>query len=181
MFSHVVSRKPFLSVRTVLLLVGVVVVFFTVWPAKFGGFATFAVVSGPSMEPTFSSGHVAYASSLFTPTVGDVAVFAPQAGSEARVIHRVVASSPEGFLLTKGDGKLEVDPWTVPPDRVDGKVVLALPGVGSLLRVALSPWVLGVCATLAVLLLLWPTKRSRRPQHGAAKSLPAHAKGPSHV
>lgn len=51
---------------------------------------------------------------------GDVVVFVP-AGSEKKVVHRVVSVDAQG-IKTRGDNANVVDPWTLTPDNILGRV-----------------------------------------------------------
>jgi hypothetical protein len=57
---------------------------------------------------------------------GDVIVFSPPAGSDM-VVHRVISISDRG-LRTRGDNSNDIDPWSLGPDRIVGRVVRAQRG-----------------------------------------------------
>ncbi len=57
---------------------------------------------------------------------GDVIVFSPPAGNDM-VVHRVVSISDQG-LRTRGDNNNDIDPWSLSPGRIVGRVVCAQRG-----------------------------------------------------
>jgi hypothetical protein len=64
---------------------------------------------------------------------GMIVTFRPP-GTTTVYTHRVVKVLPDGSLKTAGDALGVVDPWTVPRERVIGRVVAHLRGVGWLWR-----------------------------------------------
>src|SRR5215217_3742487 len=96
-----------------------------------------ATVMSGSMSPTIDTGDVVVMKRIDgAPRVGDiVAVDVPDAarsryGYPPQVIHRVVHIGADGRLTTKGDARRENDPFAVPLDAVDTKVVTSLPAAG---------------------------------------------------
>ena len=90
--------------------------------------------------------------------VGDVVrVQVPQEGRRlgypATLVHRIVAREDDGTYRTKGDAKADPDPFTVSREDIDGRMVTTVPGLGRLVRGALSPFVvlwLGLGAGLMI-------------------------------
>ena len=63
------------------------------------------------------------------PRPGMVVTFRPP-GTTTVYTHRIVRVLPDGDFETAGDALRKVDPWTVPPDRVIGRVVAHVRGLG---------------------------------------------------
>jgi signal peptidase I len=85
--------------------------------------ATKLLYTGISMNPLFQEGDllevIPYHGQEIR--VGDVVAFA-NPDKPGKVIHRVVAVQPSG-ILTQGDNCSAVDPWTLQPGDLLGKVV----------------------------------------------------------
>jgi signal peptidase I len=78
---------------------------------------------GPSMEPTLKPGDrlqiIPYRAEKIRR--GDVIVFILP-GGVTKVIHRVVSMDSQG-IRTRGDNSTHVDPWTLSPNDILGRVV----------------------------------------------------------
>jgi len=78
---------------------------------------------GPSMKPILKPGDrlqiIPYSAEKVRR--GDVIVFIPP-GGVTKVIHRVVSMDSQG-VRTRGDNSTHVDPWTLSPNDVLGRVV----------------------------------------------------------
>lgn len=115
-----------------------------------------------SMEPAVGAGDAVLLAKADAVRVGDVVrVRVPEAGRRlgypATVVHRVIAEADDGTLRIKGDAKADPDPFPVSPEDVDGRMVATVPGIGRVLRGALSPFVvlwLGLGAGLVLALPL---------------------------
>jgi len=115
------------------------------------------VVTG-SMKPHINPGDVVILRKTTHIGVGDVIAFKVKG---IVVTHRVVDVRPDGSYLTKGDANNAVDPWSVSPRDVIGKMWLRIPAVGWL--VILAGWnsvtrllVAGVAsAILAYVIIRW--------------------------
>ena len=80
------------------------------------------VYTGSSMSPvlkTLDTIHVLLCKNKQTRR-GDVIVFSPP-DSNNMVVHRVVSISGQG-LRTRGDNNNDIDPWSLSPDRIVGRV-----------------------------------------------------------
>lgn len=129
-----------------------------IWPVSLGGWATFAIVSGKSMAPTFLQGDLALAYDV-APDIGDVVIYrAPVDG--LTVIHRIVDETPDGWVLL-GDNNPQIDPWTPTDEDIVGKVVLRIPGGGHLVGWAGTPLGLGTLAALLLATWVWPSRTKR--------------------
>lgn len=135
------------------------------WPASLGGCTTLVVVSGGSMEPTYSSGDLLVAR-CGDASVGDVVVYEPPTVPGARVVHRVVGGDPSGWVV-QGDANAWLDPWTPGQEQVVGRVVAHLPGLG-LTPLLLDPLLWAAVVVLGLGLLLLPARRAPAGQPGPA-------------
>ena len=133
-------------------------------PQWLGGSATFILVRGDSMLPTFHNGDflIAYGQPAYQP--GDVVVYkvpAGEVGGGHMVVHRVIGVSAAGYTI-QGDNNPAADPWTPTYSDVAGRVAFAIPGVGILLALILQPTVAGGLAAAAV--VMYAVSRSTAPK-----------------
>ena len=132
-------------------------------PTAVGGAASYVIVSGDSMTPTFADGDLVvvregdYA-------VGDIVAFDAGRGL---VIHRIVGGSAAGGFTMQGDNKAQPDLWHPTEGDVLGKQFILIPGAGHLvLRVNGSPALFGVMIGGLGSLMVWSPRRNRK-RHGA--------------
>jgi signal peptidase I len=135
-------------------LIGALVIGWLLWPSSLGGCTTLTIVSGKSMEPTYSTGDLVV-SRCGPVEVGDVIVYNPPDVGGARVIHRIVDGDAGGWIV-KGDNNSFLDPWQPTEDQILGSAVLHLPHVGKFAAILLSPltWISLLIIALAV--VIWP-------------------------
>ena len=141
-----------------------------------------ATVMSGSMSPTIDTGDVVVMKRIDgAPQVGDiVAVDVPDEarsryGYPPQVIHRIVRITPQGRVTTKGDARRENDPFAVPLDAVDTKVVTSLPAAGRALAFLTSTlglvW-LGLGALLLVVMPLFDRQRElQQREHDGIEEL----------
>lgn len=108
-----------------------------------GGTVGLAYVTSNSMEPLLKVGEGFLVWPSRNPSVGDIIVFRPLVLKADRVVHRIVAVAPEGYI-TRGDNTSASDQAAgeppVGPDRIIGQAVVwdgrpvRLPYVGLLSR-----------------------------------------------
>ncbi len=79
--------------------------------------------------------------------VGDIVMYQ---GNTSTVTHRIIAIEADGYL-TKGDANNTDDGMPIPQEKIVGKVIITLPGVGNVLLFFRTPLGL-LILTLAVLL-----------------------------
>lgn len=96
------------------------------------------VVEGESMTPNLnpSDGVVLATADPGSLEPGQVVVFSQPFDPDLLVVHRIVEVEQRGdrtFLVTKGDGNTEADPFRVPEENVSGRVALRIPGIGGFL------------------------------------------------
>ena len=145
------------------------------WPALIGGFMTYVVVSGPSMQPTYESGDFVAARSQSGYEVGDIVVFSTDNGN---VIHRIIGGDGESGYVMQGDNNPEIDRWTPTDDEVLGEAVLHVPGAGDavmLLRqvVITPPFPYLLAGFVFLVIVLGNDKKKAHAQDG--ESAPAAA------
>lgn len=105
----------------------------TLRPVSLGGPATYLVVRGDSMLPTYETGDLLILHAAPAYSVGDAVGYrvpAGQAGAGHVVVHRIVAIGPDGTYVMEGDNNPSPDPWTPAPADVAGKVWAAIPLAG---------------------------------------------------
>ena len=114
---------------------------------RFTGGSLYTIAT-PSMCPDLCVGTLVLDQPLHGPVhVGQVVTFRPP-GTPTVYTHRVVQVLADGSFKTAGDAVGRVDPWTVPPKNVIGRVVFNLRGLGWLWRSL--PW---MAAALACVVL----------------------------
>jgi signal peptidase I len=145
-------------------------------PPALGGSTELVVVRGTSMRPTYEPGDLVVTRTSDHYTPGQVVAY-EAGGGEARVIHRIIAGTSEGFA-TQGDNRATKDPRTPTAAEITGRAVVRVPRLGTLM-VNLSRSPLGMAATAglaAFLAVIWPDVRHalsstrlrrahRRPPH----------------
>lgn len=112
------------------------------------GYSTAVVISG-SMAQTIEVNDMVVIHRQDTYRTGDIITFE---SDDTLVTHRIVGITDGGFT-TKGDANNTEDRLPVSRDRIVGKVILIIPGIGSLIDFCRTP--LGMlCLVLMGLLLL---------------------------
>lgn len=137
-----------------------------------GGDASYILVTGQSMLPTFRGGDLVVALPSDTYRSGDVVVFtvpAGEPGAGGHVIHRIVRSDGAAFV-TRGDNNAWDDRWRPTAADVLGTPVLHVPGAGAALAILRSPLIAGLGAAVVALVVLEPLiggagrRRRRSPE-----------------
>jgi signal peptidase len=144
----------------VLFVVAAAIAVWFLWPSSLGGCTTLTIVSGHSMEPTYYTGDLVV-SRCGEYGVGDVVVYNPPKVGNARVIHRIISGTPDGWLI-QGDNNSFVDPWMPGNERVLGKAVLHLPKVGLVGSVLVSPITWVSLLLVAAALVVWPSREDEK-------------------
>ena len=168
-------KKKFISsfanflkiVFTAVLILALLLNVFTLWSVgrikrgesvKFGYFC--AIIGSGSMEPTISINDLLIIKAAPQYQIGDVVTYISQSGS--LVTHRVKEVSAQGYIA-QGDAN-NIPDEEVAGQRVMGKVVFALPGVGGITDGILSPT--GIVFLVCIFLLIYLIQRVRRDQDG---------------
>lgn len=125
------------------------------WPTSLGGCTTMTVVSGHSMEPTYFTGDIVLAR-CGQPSVGDIVVYSPPGiGGDARIIHRIVDGTPDGWTL-QGDNNDFIDAFTPSNGDVLGVAKVHIPKLALLGSALTSPFVWCGMIALSLAILMWP-------------------------
>ncbi len=158
-----------------ILLVLVALAWFYVVPARIGGFTTYVVTHGVSMEPRFHNGDLAFVRPADHYKVGEIVAYRSSLLHEL-VMHRIVAIN-HGHYTFKGDNNNFLDPVHPTQSQLIGKLWLHVPRGAVVLEWLHSPVVDGVVCGLLGLFLLYgfgeKERRRRRRRQGAPRS-PSH-------
>lgn len=121
-------------------------------PPAIGGDTSYVVTDGISMHPRIHTGDLALVRPAGSYRVGDIVAYR---NPELRVtvLHRIHSISPTGRYRFKGDNNSWIDPGSVTPSAIIGKMWVLAPGLGGDLHTLHSPLVTAAMAVLAVLLL----------------------------
>jgi signal peptidase I len=140
-------RRYFSTLITVLLLSG-----WFIWlrPIVLGGPASYIIVSGFSMEPTYYSRDLVVLQKQDHYEIGDVVAFRTEGGN---VIHRVIDVTSDGYKL-QGDNKDYPDPWSPTDEEILGKAWLHLPGAGRWLLSLKQPMTLALFIAAVTFVIL---------------------------
>lgn len=153
---------PRSRLRTVLAdvvwLAAIAVLLLAMWPASLGGWTSYVIVHGQSMDPTYASGDLVIVREEAHYAVGDIIAYkipkpSPIAGH--MVIHRVKEITQKG-ILTQGDNRETEDEWYLRHDDIVGKarIHLALPGGEAFWGYV--PWAFCLLIGVGVVWMMWP-------------------------
>ena len=146
------------------ILIGAVLFAFNTSPTKsIFGYRYYTVLT-PSMSPSYNVGDVVFVH-IEGPdniNVGDVITFNPSNDSEAYLTHRVSEKIKDyqntgiTCFKTKGDANNSEDGFLIDQNRVVGKVVFGIPGLGYVIRFVQLRWymILAITAMIIVLICL---------------------------
>lgn len=148
----------------------VAVVLMGIWfvalrPQSLGGPATYLLIRGDSMEPTFHTGDLAVVLSAKGYAIGDVVAYrvpAGEIGGGHIVVHRIAGGDGAAGYLMRGDNNPSVDPWQPQTIDIVGKALVAIPGAGTMLSVLHRPAAAGALA-VSLMTVLWLLRRLPRP------------------
>lgn len=144
--------------------------FVTLRPTRMGGTASFVMVQGTSMVPTYHTGDLIITHRQPSYAVGDVIAYhVPDGdiGAGLTVIHRIIGGSPGSGFVTKGDGNPTPDDWRPSIADVQGRAWLVVPAGGKVLAFLHAPIPLaGMAAAGVVMWIVYqeetPSLRRRR-------------------
>lgn len=172
--------RPHINARNLLLAALLLAWALFLRPQALGGSAAFILVRGDSMLPTFNNGDLLLVYPQASYSVGDIVAYrlpASEVGAGHLVVHRISATSPDGFEL-QGDNNPVADPWTARPADVAGRVFLRIPAVGMVLAFLLQPVLAGGLASAGVVMFILAratrTTASRPPK---ARPVPVAEQG----
>lgn len=156
---------------TVLWLLALVALVAVLWPARWGGFIGLTVVSGHSMEPTYTTGDLVVTVRQSCYLAGDIVAYqvpAGQPGAGGHVIHRIASVAPAGaqqVLTTKGDNNPTADVWHPATSDVLGRALIRLPAIGKAFGGGTYNFLIAIVPAALVTWLLWPGKKKRAVTH----------------
>jgi signal peptidase I len=170
-----IRLRSVLLTGVLLLLVG------TAWlylaPARVGGFTTYVVTHGVSMEPHFHTGDLALVRPADHYRVGDVVAYHSSLLGVV-VLHRIVAIR-DGHYTFKGDNNNFLDP--VHPARAEliGKLWLHMPHAGVVLNGLHAPVVdAALCALLGIFLFYGVGGKGQRRRRRRRRTNGSGPQGP---
>lgn len=118
-------------------------------PSVFG-FSSAVVISG-SMEPAISVDDMVIVRAQESYELQDIVMYE---GGQSTVTHRIVAVE-DGAYITRGDSNNADDP-AVTAERIIGKVVCIIPGVGKIISFIKTPLGMCILVLLALAVLMLP-------------------------
>lgn len=147
-------------------VVFVAVVWLLAGPTSLGGPASYVIVDGRSMEPTYQDGDLVIARERATYSLGDIVVYDAPVDSQFNVIHRIVQPTSGGFI-TQGDNRDEPDGWIAPHETIYGSAWLHIPNGGTAITWLRQPAVLaGLAAGLVAFELLKRAEKKAASEAG---------------
>jgi signal peptidase I len=126
-------------------------------PVAFGGPATYVVIHGNSMYPTYQQGYLVITRRQATYDVGQVVAYRVpdgQVGGGHLVIHRIAGGSADLGFAMKGDHNQLPDPWRPRPADIVGSSWIAVPSAGTILVLVRQPIMAASIAAIAALFAL---------------------------
>jgi signal peptidase len=161
---------------TITVIVGLVMLWaVTLRPRVFGGPATFVVVRGSSMLPTYQHGDLVVVESVTSYQVGQVVAYrvpVGEVGAGHIVIHRIVGGDAAHGFTMLGDHNTAPDPWLPRQADMVGIASFRLSNAGRLISFVQQPVMLGGLASAIVVtvLLARPPRPPRKRQGAGAPS-----------
>src|SRR5262245_21574139 len=107
-------------VMNLLLLVVLVAIWVAFAPTMIGGWASYVIVNGNSMEPGFHRGDLVIVRTGSTYSVGDIVIY-HNAEVNAFVIHRIIAIEQDHYVF-KGDNNPWIDTYRPTRAEIIGKL-----------------------------------------------------------
>jgi signal peptidase I len=138
----------------------VAVAFWFLGPAALGGPASYVIVDGTSMDPTYANGDLVIARVQDAYAIGDVITYDAPVDVDFPVIHRIIEVTDNGFI-TQGDNRDEPDGWVVAPDSIHGASWLHIPRGGAIVAFLRQPAAI-ISLVSAWLVFAWLSRRERR-------------------
>lgn len=141
------------------MLVTVVVVAWALWPSNLGGWTSYVIVHGHSMDPTFNTGDLAVMRHESDYHVGQIVAYeipkpSPIAGH--LVIHRIVGTKSGGRFVMRGDNRTTKDAWFPTRGDILGRLSVHAPVPGGERFWVLLPWGFCLLIGLGVMWIMWP-------------------------
>jgi signal peptidase len=143
---------------------------FTLRPEALGGPASYVMVRGVSMVPTYHTGDLVVVHRRAAYGPGDLVAYripGGDVGAGTVVIHRIVGGSGRSGFVVKGDNNLAPDDWRPRNADVVGKAWFVLPRAGTLLAFLHAPLPLAsLAAGVTVALIAVPRGPGRKTRAG---------------
>lgn len=140
-------------------------------PTSLGGPVSYVIVSGNSMEPTYSDGDLAVLKERASYAVGDVVAYrvATTNGRGALVIHRIIGVE-NGAFLTQGDNRDGRDQWRPTERDMIGTPMVAIPLLGRALRTVATPAGMAALSGIGAFFAVLRSPRAPVPSAPAASA-----------
>ena len=142
-------------------------------PANLGGPATYLVVRGTSMLPTYETGDLIILHPDPEYQIGSIIGYRVprgQLGAGLLVIHRIIGGDATHGFIVKGDNNPAPDPWHPHPSDIAGSPRVVIPHVGQAIAAVRSPVMLaGMCAAIVVAIVLARAPAAERRRVGASR------------
>jgi signal peptidase I len=145
-------------------------------PQSLGGPATYLVIRGNSMEPTYHGGDLVIVREAPSYTTGDIVAYrvpAGEIGAGHVVIHRIAGGDGQAGYLLQGDNNPSVDPWMPRLGDIAGRSWVVIPGAGRLLSTIHQPAVAGALAVAALAIAAFLRGPGRKKPFVPPRTVPA--------
>jgi signal peptidase len=128
-------------------------------PVRLGGTASFVMVQGTSMDPTYHTGDLVITHKQSSYAVGDVIAYEVPHGDVGvglTVIHRIIGGSATTGFITQGDNNPAADDWRPKLADVQGSAWFVTPRGGRILAFLHAPIPLaGIAASVVVMWVVY--------------------------
>ncbi len=105
------NRSPiYILFSNALLILSSAALWYVFAPTKLGGGASYVMIDGNSMEPTFHAGDLVILTKAPVYNVGDIVAY-KDLKLNAFIIHRIIEYE-DGHYVLKGDNNAWIDPFT---------------------------------------------------------------------
>lgn len=154
--------RPSSLIMNLLLLFLLVAIWVAFAPTMIGGWASYVIVNGNSMEPGFHRGDLVIVRTGSISSVGDVVIY-HNAEVNAFVIHRIIAIEQDHYVF-KGDNNPWIDTYRPTRAELIGKLWIHIPKLGRAMQWLRLPIHMGLTTGLlgGVLMASSMTKKNRR-------------------
>ncbi len=162
-------------------------------PVSMGGSATWIIVRGDSMLPTYQTGDLIVFRAASDYQVGDTIAYrvpAGELGAGRVIMHRIVGGDGDSGFIVQGDNNPVPDPWHPLRSDVEGSVWLVGPQLGWPIAILHQPLVAAALAASVIVAVMlgrkgpddqptiprgsrrrrWPGLRARPAETGRQRS-----------